>query len=34
MPVAYSVDFRQKVVEAYKQKEGSMRILAKCFKVS
>jgi len=34
MPVAYSVDLRQKVVEAYKNKEGSMRGLAKRFKVS
>lgn len=34
MPVAYSVDLRQKVVEAYKQKEGSMRVLATRFKVS
>jgi len=34
MPVAYSIDLRQKVVDAYKNKEGSMRILAKRFKVS
>lgn len=31
---AYSVDLRQKIVDAYKQNEGSQRELAKRFKVS
>lgn len=31
---AYSVDLRQKIVDAYEQKEGSQRELAKRFKVS
>lgn len=31
---AYSIDLRQKIVDAYKQKEGSQRELAKRFKVS
>ena len=31
---AYSVDLREKIVEAYLQHEGSIRHLAKCFKVS
>ena len=31
---AYSVDLRQKVVDAYEQQEGSQRELAKRFKVS
>lgn len=34
MPAAYSVDLRQRILEAYKAKEGSQRQLAKRFKVS
>jgi transposase len=34
MPKPYSIDLRQKIVEAYENKEGSMRKLAKRFKVS
>jgi len=31
---AYSVDFRQKIVDAYENKEGSIRQVAKRFKVA
>lgn len=31
---AYSVDLRQKIIDAYNQKEGSQRQLAKQFRVS
>lgn len=34
MPAAYSLDLRKKVIDAYNQKEGSLRSLAKRFKVS
>src|SRR5512134_3360554 len=34
MGAAYSQDLRRKVVEAYEQREGSMRVLARRFKVS
>jgi putative transposase len=34
MPVAYSVDLRRRVIEAYVAKEGSQRQLAQRFKVS
>lgn len=34
MPVAYSVDLRQRIVDAYQAKEGSQRQLAERFKVS
>lgn len=34
MPAAYSVDLRQRILDAYKAKEGSQRQLAKRFKVS
>lgn len=34
MPAAYSRDLRQRVLEAYKAKEGSQRKLAERFKVS
>ncbi|EDN66065.1 ISSoc4, transposase orfA [Beggiatoa sp. PS] len=34
MPRPYSIDLREKIVEAYGNKEGSMRKLAKRFKVS
>ncbi|WP_246162995.1 MULTISPECIES: helix-turn-helix domain-containing protein [Brasilonema] len=34
MPVPYSTDLRQRVVDAYKAKEGSQRQLADRFKVS
>ncbi len=34
MPKPYSIDLREKIVAAYKNKEGSMRRLAKRFKVS
>jgi transposase len=34
MPAPYSLDIRQKVVEAYVNKEGSIRKLAKRFKIS
>jgi len=34
MPKAYSIDLRQKIITAYENKEGSMRGLAKRFKVS
>jgi transposase len=34
MPKPYSIDLREKIVEAYENKEGSMRKLAKRFKVS
>jgi transposase len=34
MPKPYSIDLRKKIVEAYENKEGSMRKLAKRFKVS
>jgi transposase len=34
MGAAYSVDLRSKVVAAYAQREGSMRVLARRFKVS
>jgi putative transposase len=32
--MAYSEDWRRKVVDAYAQREGSMRVLARRFKVS
>ena len=34
MPKPYSIDLREKIVEAYENKEGSMRKLAKRFKVT
>ena len=34
MAKAYSIDLRQKIIESYENKEGSMRKLAKRFKVS
>ncbi|MBD1854504.1 MULTISPECIES: transposase [Leptolyngbya] len=34
MPAAYSVDLRQRILDAYEAKEGSQRQLAKRFKVS
>lgn len=34
MPAAYSVDLRQRILDAYEAKEGSQRELAKRFKVS
>ncbi len=34
MGKAYSIDLRQKIIDAYENDEGSMRILAKRFKVS
>ena len=34
MPKPYSIDLREKIISAYKNKEGSMRRLAKRFKVS
>jgi transposase len=34
MPAPYSLDLRQKVVEAYVNKEGSIRTLAKRFRIS
>jgi putative transposase len=34
MPKPYSIDLREKIVEAYENQEGSMRKLAKRFKVS
>src|SRR5512143_1737990 len=34
MGAAYSEDLRRKVVDAYPQREGSMRVLARRFKVS
>lgn len=34
MPAAYSVDLRQRIVDAYEAKEGSQRQVAKRFKVS
>jgi putative transposase len=34
MPAPYSLDLRQKVVEAYVNKEGSIRKLAERFKIS
>jgi transposase len=34
MGAAYSEDLRRKVVDAYAQQEGSMRVLARRFKVS
>ncbi|MCP3929602.1 MAG: transposase [Bacteroidetes bacterium] len=34
MAKAYSIDLRTKIIEAYKNGEGSMRKLAKRFKVS
>lgn len=34
MPAAYSLDLRQRIVDAYQAKEGSQRQLAKRFKVS
>lgn len=34
MPAPYSLDLRQRVIEAYKAKEGSQRQLADRFKVS
>ena len=34
MPAAYSIDLRQRIVNAYEAKEGSQRKLAKRFQVS
>lgn len=34
MPAAYSVDLRQRIIDAYEAKEGSQRQLAERFKVS
>ena len=34
VPMSYSVDFRNKIVDAYKNKEGSMRTLANRFNVT
>ena len=34
MPAPYSTDLRQRVIDAYKAKEGSQRQLADRFKVS
>jgi len=34
MPVAYSVDLRRRIIEAWENKEGSQRQLAQRFKVS
>lgn len=34
MPAAYSIDLRQKIINAYEAKEGSQRKLAKRFQVS
>lgn len=34
MPAAYSIDLRQRIINAYKAKEGSQRQLAKRFQVS
>ena len=34
MPAAYSIDLRQKIINAYEAKEGSHRQLAQRFKVS
>ena len=34
MPAPYSIDLRQRVIDAYKAKEGSQRQLAERFKVS
>lgn len=34
MPAPYSLDLRQRVIEAYQAKEGSLRQLAERFKVS
>ncbi len=34
MPAPYSLDLRQKVIEAYVNKEGSIRKLAERFKIS
>jgi len=34
MPKPYSIDLRQKIVDTYENKEGSIRKLAKRFKVS
>ena len=31
---AYSIDLRQRIIEAYENQEGSQRALAKRFKVS
>lgn len=34
MPAAYSIDLRQRIINAYEAKEGSQRQLAKRFQVS
>jgi transposase len=34
MPAAYSIDLRQRILNAYEAKEGSQRTLAKRFQVS
>jgi transposase len=34
MPAAYSIDLRQRIINAYKAKEGSQREIAKRFQVS
>lgn len=34
MPAAYSIDLRQRIINAYKAKDGSQRELAKRFQVS
>ena len=34
MPAAYSTDLRKKVIESHEHKEGSLRSIAKRFKVS
>ena len=34
MGKAYSIDLREKIIESYEKKEGSMRKIAKRFKVS
>lgn len=34
MPAAYSIDLRQRIINAYEAKEGSQRNLAKRFQVS
>jgi len=34
MPAPYSIDLRQRVINAYEAKEGTQRQLAECFQVS
>jgi transposase len=34
MPKPYSTDLRSKIIEAYNNEEGSIRLLAKRFKIS